>query len=156
MRNLSKVRGMSRLSKIAVVVGGLGLAGVIAAGPAFAATPVAGTTGTTSGKAALTGAGLKGTSVTQYKTSYTDSFFGPVSCTGVHQSQTKGNVNTTQDSFTCTSTSGSPLTNVIPSQQIPLSTFGGWISDYDHASYAVAFSGTVSSDGMSYTAVANY
>ena len=37
MKNLSKVRGMSRLSKVAVAVGGLGLAAVVGAGPAFAA-----------------------------------------------------------------------------------------------------------------------
>jgi hypothetical protein len=37
MKNLSKVRGMGRLSKVALALGGVGLAGVIAAGPAFAA-----------------------------------------------------------------------------------------------------------------------
>jgi hypothetical protein len=155
MKSLSKVRGMSRLSKVALVVGGLGLAGVIAAGPAFAGTPVPGTTGTTSGNAAGTGAGLKGTSVIQYKTSYTDSFFGPVSCTGVHQSQTKGNVTTTQESFTCASTSGIPLTNVSPGQQV---TWGPntWQSDFNHSSLDQTFSATVSSDAMSYTAVATY
>jgi hypothetical protein len=37
MKNLMKVRGMGRLSKVALALGGVGLAGVIAAGPAFAA-----------------------------------------------------------------------------------------------------------------------
>jgi hypothetical protein len=38
VKNLSKVRGMGRPSKIGLVVGGVGLAGIIAAGPAFAAS----------------------------------------------------------------------------------------------------------------------
>jgi hypothetical protein len=39
VKNLSKVRAMGRLSIVAVALGGVGLAGVIAAGPAFAANP---------------------------------------------------------------------------------------------------------------------
>jgi hypothetical protein len=92
--------------------------------------------------------------VVQYKASYADYFFGSVNCSGVHQV----NKNTTplgQDSFTCTSTTG-PFTNVSGGQQVTLTNIGGWISDYDHASYAKTFSATVSSDGMSYTAVATY
>jgi len=103
--------------------------------------------------------GGKNNQTIQYRLAYTDPFFGPVACTGVHQT----GKNTTllgNDSFTCTSTSGSPLTNVYPGESISLATISGWISDYysqlGSTVYATTFTGTVSSDGFSYTAVATY
>jgi hypothetical protein len=83
-----------------------------------------------------------------------------VSCTGVHQSG-KNTTTLGQDSFTCTSTTGLPLTNVTPGESLSLATFG-WNSDYwnlppfNKAVLATSFTGTVSSDGLSYTAVATY
>lgn len=98
-------------------------------------------------------AGSNGTTVTQYKTSYNDVYgFGPVSCSGVHQVKKDGS---TQESFTCTSTSGQPLPNVSPGQVINWGP-NQWISDFDHASLDKTFTGTVSADGMSYSAVATY
>jgi hypothetical protein len=99
---------------------------------------------------------------TQYRATYIDPFFGPVTCIGVHQTGKTGTATAGgQDSFTCTSTSGSPLTNVTPSETISLTTISGWISDYyfllnGSSVYATSFAGTVSADGMSYTAVATY
>jgi hypothetical protein len=151
MKNLSKVRGMGRMAKVGLVLGGLGVAGVMAAGPSFASTPVGGTTGTTSGHAVVGGAQNKGTSVTQYKTTYTDYFFGSVSVSGVHQVKNGA----AQDSFTATSTNGG-LTSVTPGQHLSLSDIGGWISDFDGQNYAKTFSASVSLDGMSYTAVVTY
>jgi hypothetical protein len=108
-----------------------------------------------------------GVQVTHYGVSpavtYTDPFFGPVSCTGVHQTGKNfpgtdngaGTATGGQDSFTCTSTSGLPLTNVTPNEALSLAVIGGWISDYD-GQLANSFAGTVSSDDFSYTAVAGY
>jgi hypothetical protein len=76
-----------------------------------------------------TAQGGKNNQTQQYKALYTDPFFGPVSCTGVHQTG-KNTTTLGQDSFTCTSTSGSPLTNVYPGESISLTTISGWISDY--------------------------
>jgi hypothetical protein len=104
----------------------------------------------------------KGTTTQQYKAFYTDSFFGPVSCTGVHQSGKNVPYTYGQDSFTCTSTTGLPLTNVIAGQSLSLATFGGWYSDYWNLVtpgsnvLATSFNGTVSGDGFSFTAVATY
>jgi hypothetical protein len=95
--------------------------------------------------------GAKNNQVTQYKAAYSDYFFGGVSCSGTHHATATGSF----DSFTCTSTTGKPLTNVAPNQSLSLATFGGWNSDYD-AQPATIFTGTVSPNGMSYTAVANY
>ena len=103
-----------------------------------------------------------GTQVAHYTATYTDYFFGPVTCTGVHQTGKNFGPNG-QDSFTCTAQpAGNMLTNVIPNQTLTLSSIGGWISDYwnlppaPQAFYASAFNAVVSSDGTSYTAVANY
>jgi hypothetical protein len=110
---------------------------------------------------AVANADGNGAQTTQYKASYTDSNFGPVSCAGVHQVG-KNFPGLGQDSFTCTSTTGLPLTNVVPGQVI---TFGPnrWFSDYywfaaDPRQYVLDTSveGTVSLDGMSYTAVAKF
>ena len=101
-----------------------------------------------------------GTTVWHYTATYTDYFFGPVTCTGVHQSG-KNFGQWGQDSFTCTAQPvGAVLTNVTPNQTLALGTFGGWQSDYASLTgqfyYATVFNGVVSSDGTSYTAVANY
>lgn len=158
MKGLSKVRGMGRLSKVALALGGVGLAGVIAAGPAFAGTTSTGATTTVTGKSAVQNG--NGTQVTHYSISYSDPILGPVSCLGVHQ--VKGT--SVQDSFTCSSTTGSPLTNVTAGEQIPTVqsleaipgvVAPGWYSDFDGAA-AHTYSATVSSTGMSYTAVASY
>jgi hypothetical protein len=145
VRNILK----SRASKVALVLGGLGVAGVMAAGPSFAAPASANGSVQNGSNSAV--AVTKGTQVTQYRAAYTDSFFGPVSCTGVNQVK-NGNM---QDSFTCTSTSGLPLTSVLPGGTV---TWGPnmWLSDYNHTSLDTTFTATVSANGMSYTAVATY
>jgi hypothetical protein len=59
---------------------------------------------------------------------------------------------------------GLPLTNVTPNEQLTLANIGGghgWWSDYDYFTFgtnvsATSFSGTVSADMMSYTAVADF
>jgi hypothetical protein len=91
--------------------------------------------------------------VSHYTTAnYTDSFFGPVSCTGVNQQKTGSPM---QDTFTCTSTSGGPLSNVSPGQTLTWGA-GSWLSDFDGQSLNKTFTATVSLDGMSYSAVATY
>ena len=100
-----------------------------------------------------------GTQVAHYTATYSDYFFGPVTCTGVHQTgRNFGQFG--QDSFTCTAQpAGAVLTNVSPNETLTLSIFGGWSSDYYNyfgvSHLANAFNGVVSSDGTSYTAVAN-
>jgi hypothetical protein len=94
----------------------------------------------------------QGNGVTQYRAAYSD-WFGPVSCTGTNHAATAKAAEF--DSFTCTSTSGSPLANVAPTQSLSLATFGAWVSDFD-GKYAKTFTGTVSANGMSYTATATY
>jgi hypothetical protein len=94
--------------------------------------------------------------VAAYTVAYPDPFFGAVTCTGIHKSG--GHYGTGgQDSFTCTSTTGLPLTNVTPGEKLTLASLPSstWLSDYNGAS-AISFSGTVSSDMFSYTAVATY
>ena len=100
-----------------------------------------------------------GTQVAHYTASYTDYFFGPVTCTGAHQSS-KNFGQYGQDSFTCTATpAGAALQSVFPNETLTLNVFGGWSSDYwtlrGQYVLATAFNGVVSSDGKSYTAVAN-
>jgi hypothetical protein len=103
-------------------------------------------------------AGGNGTQVSQYKTAYNDVYmFGPVSCSGVHQVKKDGSVT---ESWTCTSTSGNPLTYGQPGQTWQQGQ--NWLSDYDQVTHqpvvelANSWSFTESADGMSYTAVANY
>jgi len=100
-----------------------------------------------------------GAQVWHYTATYTDPGFGPVTCTGVHQGHRNfGPLG--QDSFTCTAQpAGAVLQGVFPNETLTLGP-GFWVSDY----YALigqfvlntAFNGVVSSDGTSYTAVANY
>ena len=83
-----------------------------------------------------------------------------MTCTGVHQTGKNFGQNG-QDSFTCTAQPvGAVLTNVIPNETLTLGTIGGWLSDFGSLTgqfyYATVFNGVVSSDGTSYTAVANY
>jgi hypothetical protein len=101
-----------------------------------------------------------GAHIEHYTSSYTDPFFGPVTCTGVHQSG-KNFGPQGQDSFTCTAQpAGAALQNVTPNETLTSSTMGGWYSDYyilkGPLVLALALNGVVSSDGTSYTAVANY
>jgi hypothetical protein len=124
---------------------------------------LAGTNGNGFGNGGIPQGGVtgNGTKVWHYTASYTDSFFGPVTCTGVHQ-EGKNFGTYGQESFTCTATpAGALLTNVYPNEALSIGIFGGWQSDYAPLigkSYplANAFSGVVSSDGTKYTAVANY
>jgi hypothetical protein len=107
-----------------------------------------------------------GTDVFKYSVSYTD-VFGPVTCTGVHQIGKNFPGNATsggQDSFTCTSSTGLPLTGgATPGLAIPLLP-GQWFSDY-FAQPSVGsvlvlntkpFTLTISSDVFSYSGVAAY
>jgi hypothetical protein len=134
---------MKRISLVAALLGAVVLA--------FAGIAMAGT-GANSGANWGGGVAGNGTAVTHYSAAYTDSFFGGVSCTGVHQVKKSQD---TQESFTCTSTSGSPLANVAPGETINWGP-GTWLSDSDHSSLDKTFKATVSADGMSYTAVATY
>jgi hypothetical protein len=136
---------MKRISLVAALLGAVVLA--------FAGVAMAGTS--TPGNSYGTGTSGNGTSVLHYDTTYTDYFFGPVECIGVQQVKKNQPV---QDSFTCTSTSNAPLTSVQPGELMTLANIGGWQSDAGHAASGLAktFNATVSSDGMSYTAVATY
>lgn len=103
-----------------------------------------------------------GVSIVKYRAAYTDFFYGPVSCVGVHQTG-KNFGPYGQDSFTCTSTTGGPLPHVSPGQALTLATTNGWFSDYYYfvavpatVLFATGLTGTVSLDGLSYTAVASY
>jgi hypothetical protein len=122
---------MKRLSRLFVALAALAALAAIVAGTAFA--------------------GGNGTQVTQFKAQYTDPVAGPVSCSGAHQLMKNGKV---QESETCTSTSGSPLTGYAPGQVF---TFGNgyWISDYNQV-MSTGGTMTVSADGMSYNILANY
>jgi hypothetical protein len=104
--------------------------------------------------------------VVQYRAAYGDPLFGPIACTGTHHdpsghlSSTNlvGTIGGSFDSFTCTSTSGAPLTNVYPGETF---AFEGWLSDYFLQTsaggvFATSFTGTVSADGLSFSAVATY
>jgi hypothetical protein len=118
-----------------------------------------------------------GTTVAHYTVSYTDPNFGPVTCTGVHQTgknfpgtpvtgpgPSGPYIPTTarggEDSFTCTSTTGLPLTGLTAGQSLSLATIpgGAWLSDFAPlgGEAASSFTGTVSADGFSFTAVATY
>ena len=97
-------------------------------------------------------AGGNGTQVSHYNATYTDPTYGPVNCTGVHQVMKN---QPTQESFTCKSTTGLPLTNLSAGQTITL-TAVGWVSDFDQTTHATGGTGTVSADDMSYSAVAIY
>jgi hypothetical protein len=95
-----------------------------------------------------------GTVVSHYNVSYNDPNLGPVNCTGVNQVH-NGNV---QDSFTCASTSGSALVGVTANEHLTLGSgpfWDAWYSDFNGAQ-AKTVTGTVSSNDMSYTAVATY
>jgi hypothetical protein len=92
-------------------------------------------------------------SVTQYKTAaYADPVYGSVSCSGTHHASTA--TTAAFDSFTCKSTNGSQIAT--PGQAVSLPSGYWWTSDFDGQSTTYNFSGTVSADGTSYTAVATY
>jgi hypothetical protein len=123
------------------------------AGPALASSTSAG------GSPPPTSGGSKGngTQTVKYSAAYTDYTFGPVQCNGVHQTG-KNFGAYGQDSFTCTSTTGSPLANVTAGEALSLGTIGGWVSDSPviFGLGATGFTGTVSADVFSYSAVASY
>jgi hypothetical protein len=110
-----------------------------------------------------TGTG-RGTDVFHYSLAYTD-VNGPVNCVGVHQigknfpgTATSGG----QDSFTCTSTTGLPLTGgAFAGQVIPLPV-GAWQSDYFFGAFGISVINTipssliVSADVFSYSGVVGY
>jgi hypothetical protein len=135
---------MKRISLVTALLGAIVLA--------FAGIAMAGTVVSSPGSSANSGANGKGTAVTHYVATYTDSVFGPVSCVGVNQVKAKQPM---QDSFTCTSTTGQPLTWGTPGAAF---TWGAntWLSDYNGTSLDTSLNGTLSADGMSYTAVATY
>jgi len=94
---------------------------------------------------------------TQYKTTYTDSVMGPVSCAGVHKDGANTGAAYGTDTWTCTSTTGLPLTGVIPGQTLDI----GWNSDYYNMksvnpSGTVTAHLTISADGLSETGTASY
>jgi hypothetical protein len=106
----------------------------------------------------------KGTTTVKYMVSYVDALGNPVRCTGVHQTGKNFPGTTTlggQDSFTCMSTTGSPLVGVTPGQVFTLAT-GVWNSDYFLSAFGeyiyntAPFTLTVSADRMSYTGVAPF
>jgi hypothetical protein len=109
-----------------------------------------GPTGTMQGSAQ---GGKDNQSVTQYKATYTDPVYGPVSCSGTHHAATKTTL--AFDSFTCKSTNGT-LQGVTPGQAISLPSGYWWTSDFNGTSTTYKLSGTVSADGTSYTAIATY
>jgi hypothetical protein len=144
------------------------IAGLAIAAIGFSAGPVLADSGNGSG-----------TTVAHYTVSYVDPFFGPVTCTGVHQAGKNNFPGTAitgsgtwtdpymptsgrggEDSFTCTSTTGLPLTNVTSGESLSLATlpYGIWLSDFIPlgAEAASSFTGKVTADGFSYTAVAIY
>jgi hypothetical protein len=105
-----------------------------------------------------------GTDVFHYSSAYTD-IFGPVNCVGVHQTGKNfpgGATSGGQDSFTCTSTTGLPLTGgASPGLVVPLPV-GGWVSDYFFRAFGTVVLNTipssliVSSDVFSYSGVVGY
>jgi len=127
---------------------------------------LAGTNGNGFGNGGTPQGGVSGmgTQVVHYTASYTDYFFGQVTCTGVHQTGKNFGYgpSSAHDSITCTAQpAGAVLQNVTPNEMLTLSIFGGWYSDYyyyikNQYILASAFNGVVSPDGTSYTAVANY
>jgi hypothetical protein len=96
--------------------------------------------------------GGKNNTTQQYKTTYSDPVFGPVSCAGVNQKGKSISSPSGQDSFTCTSTVGALANAPSVGQQI------GWLSDfYALQNQSVLGTATVTAtDGVSYTAVASY
>jgi hypothetical protein len=106
-----------------------------------------------------------GNTTIPYSYSYTDPVYGPITCTGVHQfgKNWPGDLTTYggRDSFTCTSSTTSPLTGVTAGQVVLIGV-GGWWSDYFYWGYGlavpntIAFSLTVSSDGLSFSGVAAF
>jgi hypothetical protein len=115
---------------------------VLTAGPALAGTGP-GTTGTPGNSPIVKMTG-------SYAAAYTDPFFGPVSCNEVHHANVKAGQNF--DSITCTSTTGSPLANVVPGQVGQV----GWNTDFPISEPTGLLSFTVSADGLSYTGTASY
>jgi hypothetical protein len=145
---------MKRISLVAALLGAIVLA--------FAGIAVADTGSVnTAGSSALGGASGNGTQVSHYTATYADPIYGPVSCTGVHQVKNGKSGQSTQENFTCTSTTGSPLQGVTAGQSLTFAP-GGWWSDWAYFTQNGAVlpstggTGTVSADGMSYSANVTY
>jgi hypothetical protein len=131
---------MKRIALVAALLGAFILA---FAGIASAADPI-----TTPGSSSTPNVNSKGTAVFHYTANYVDPFYGSVSCSGVRQIKAKQPM---QDSFTCTSTTGSQIGTPGAAVSAPY----GWYSDYDGI-YTTSLSATFSADGTSYTGVATY
>ena len=101
-----------------------GMAVAMLAVPTVASANAGSSSGINSGGVGSTQGNAKNTTQ-QYKVSYVDPVMGPVSCTGVHKSG-KTRCHRQPDSWTCTSTTGSPLTGATAGQVVDL----GWNSDY--------------------------
>jgi hypothetical protein len=126
---------MKRLSRLFVALAALAALAAIVAGSAFA--------------------GGNGTQVTHFgPLTYTDGAAGPVSCSGVHQVTKTGSI---QESETCKSTTGQPVSYFQPGQVYPFGT-GFWVSDNPGTLGLPSTGGTItaSADGMSYNILANY
>jgi hypothetical protein len=141
---------MRKLIMVAATVAALAI-------PSSALANASGSTGIDSTGLGSTQGG-KSNTTQQYRTSYVDGVMGPVTCAGVHQSG-KAYSALGQDSFTCASTTGLPLTNVSPGEVVTAANFP-WISDYykllGQTVYATSFTLTVSADGLSEMGVASY
>jgi hypothetical protein len=97
----------------------------------------------------------QGNGVQQYKATYDDPYAGPLSCTGTHHAAAKNKA--AFDSFTCTSTTGKALTGLTSGSSFSTPPSGYiWTSDFNGTDQTYNFAGTVSADGMSYSAVATY
>jgi hypothetical protein len=94
---------------------------------------------------------------TPYTATYTDETYGPVTCTGEHQTaqqfpgtETSGG----RDVWRCTSTTGSPLTNALPGRTVRKNVG----SDYFYFVKGIEVFGTakehIAKNGLSYKAVA--
>lgn len=105
--------------------------------------------------------------VTPYHADNNDAEWGPDSCSGLHTVVSGANASIT-DTFTCTSTTGKPLTGLKPLQHVTLATVQGWGSDFagtdasnaatgwHYGWTAKSFDGIVSLNGKSIVATATY
>jgi hypothetical protein len=101
----------------------------------------------------------RGLTSTPYTASYEDELYGPVTCTGEHQTAEKFPGDETaggRDVWRCTSTTGAPLENAVPRQTVRKNVG----SDYFYFVKGVVVSGTakerISGNGFSYKAIAYY
>jgi hypothetical protein len=126
---------------------------------AFAQT---GTGGSSAVKQAGAFAAAETTSVEYGPFTYEDARFGPMECSGKHQTNSKKYPGTEteggRDKFKCKSTTGVALLNVTPGEPV---TFAGWDSDYFFfvkglTIEAKTITGKASLNGKVFRAVAYY